>query len=73
MSEKQKLTVNLSPQLVDVLRELAAKHGNTLTDELKRAIEDRKFFSDKVEAGNEVLLENAENPGVKTIVNLRMH
>jgi hypothetical protein len=72
MSEKQKLTVNLSPQLVEVLRDLASKHGNTLTDELKRAIEDRKFFSDKVEAGNEVVLENAENPGVKTIVNLRM-
>lgn len=72
MSAKQKLTVNLSPQLVEVLRELAEKHGNTLTDELKRAIEDRKFFSDKLAAGNEVVLENQETPGVKTIVNLRM-
>jgi|APMI01.1.fsa_nt_gi predicted transcriptional regulator len=73
MPEKQKLTVNLSPQLVQVLRELADKHGNTLTEELKKAIEDRKFFSDKVEAGNEVQLYNGANPNQKTIVDLRLN
>lgn len=72
MATRQKLTVNLSPQLVEVLRELADKHGNTLTDELKRAIEDRKFFSDKIEAGDEVVLMNDDTPDVRTIVNLRM-
>lgn len=73
MATKQKLTVNLSPQLVDVLRELAEKHGNTLTDELKRAIEDRKFFSDKIADGNEVALLNPQTPDTRTIVNLRMN
>jgi predicted transcriptional regulator len=72
MPSKQKLTVNLSSQLVEVLRELAEKHGNTLTDELKKAIEDRKYFSDKIEAGNEVVLLNEATPNVRTVVDLRL-
>ena len=69
---KHKLTVNLSEDLVQVLRELAERNDSTMTDEIKKAIQDRKYFADKIAAGNEVVLEHAENDAlVRTLVDLR--
>lgn len=56
-TQRRKLTVNLSGELVEVLRELAERNGSTMTDEIKKAIQDRKYFADKIRAGNEVVLE----------------
>ncbi|BBZ80028.1 hypothetical protein MANY_53650 [Mycolicibacterium anyangense] len=53
-TERKKLTVNLSPALVEVLKEMAEEDGTTMTESLKRAIEQRKYFLDKVKEGNEV-------------------
>lgn len=53
-TKTKKLTVNLSPALVDVLKQMAAEDNTTMTEALKKAIEQRKYFLDKVEEGNEV-------------------
>jgi predicted transcriptional regulator len=56
--DKKKLTVSLSSEIVDVLRDLASSNDSTMTEELKRAISDRKFFSDRKAEGSRILLEN---------------
>lgn len=74
MAQMKKLTVNVSEELVDVLRELAARSGSTMTEELKRAISDRKYFVDKVDAGNGIFLipeEPSADREVQTQVVLR--
>lgn len=69
---RRKLTVNLSEELVDVLKELAERNDTTMTDELKKAIQDRKYFADKVRAGNDVILEREVDEKVeRTLVDLR--
>jgi predicted transcriptional regulator len=56
-NEKKKLTVNLSSEIVDVLKELANNNHSSMTEELKKAIADRKFFSDKQADGSRIILE----------------
>jgi len=70
---KRKLTVNLSEELVDVLKDLADRNDTTMTEELKKAIQDRKYFADKIRAGNDVILEREiDNERVeRTLVDLR--
>lgn len=70
---KRKLTVNLSEELVDVLKELADRNDTTMTEELKKAIQDRKYFADKIRAGNDVILERevGDEKVERTLVDLR--
>lgn len=71
---KKKLTVNVSEELVEMLRELAERNGSTMTEEIKKAIQDRKYFADKIAAGNEVLLEReveGSDAVERTLVDLR--
>lgn len=70
---KRKLTVNLSEELVDILRQLAARNDTTMTEELRKAIQDRKYFADKIDAGNEVVLEKetTDDRVERTLVDLR--
>ena len=60
----------LNGELVTVLEELAVKNGTSVTTELKIAISDRAFFSEKIHSGSEICLEN-ENGSEKTYVNWR--
>jgi hypothetical protein len=57
MATKRKLTVNLTEDVLDLLRDLAERNGSSMTEELKKAIADRKYFADKIDAGNEIVLE----------------
>ncbi|WP_420368558.1 hypothetical protein [Curtobacterium sp. L1-20] len=68
--DSSKLTIRLSPEVVSVLRDLADSSGSSMTDVVKKAISDRKYFSDKLEEGNEIILQK---PGesTRTIVDLR--
>lgn len=68
--DASKLTIRLSPEIVTVLRELADRSDTSMTDVIKKAIADRKYFDDKVREGNEVVLQK---PGetTRTIVDLR--
>lgn len=70
---KKKLTVNLSEELVAVLRELADRNGSSMTEEIKKAIQDRAYFADKIADGNEVVLESDSTDGTRqrTLVDLR--
>lgn len=63
---KKRLTVNLTDELVEALRDLAERNDTTVTDELRRAIQDRKYFADRVRQGAEVYLEqDRDGDGVK--------
>lgn len=57
MAEKKKLTVNLTDDVLEMLRELAERSGSNMTEELRKAIVDRAFFAEKIDEGNEVVLE----------------
>jgi hypothetical protein len=68
MPDLKKLTVNLSPALVEVLKELAADDETTMTDALKKAIEQRKYLLDKVRDGNEIgIIPDDPNAPVKLV------
>ena len=67
-SDKKKLTVNLSAEIVDDLRQLADDNRTSLTEELRRAIADRKFFTERRKKGDSIILENEKEPNIKTIV-----
>ncbi|MCL2482304.1 MAG: hypothetical protein FWF43_02575 [Propionibacteriaceae bacterium] len=54
MATKQKLTVNLTDEVLDLLREMSEVSGRTVTEELRMAIADRKFFTDQVRQGNKI-------------------
>lgn len=66
---EDRLTVNLAPELVNALEQLAVRNGTHWTEELRRAISDRSFFSYYVQAGQTITLVDDE--GLKTVVNFR--
>jgi len=70
-SNKGSLTVVLSSEIVEVLESLAAAHSGDPLKELKQAVSDRKFFSDKVAKGDRIILLNDAEPDVRTIVDFR--
>ena len=51
---RQKLTVNLSGEVLTVLRDLAQVGGRSMTDELRLAIADRKFLVDQIRQGRSI-------------------
>lgn len=58
MSDRKKLTVNLSAEIVDVLKDLAKRNDSSMTEELRKAISDRKFFIEQKAAGKQIILES---------------
>lgn len=72
MPERKKLTVNLSSEIVDVLKNMADRNGSSMTEELRNAISDRKFFIEQKDAGKRIVLEGSEGDGGdRTIVEFR--
>lgn len=61
MTQTQKVTVNLSSEVVDVLKELARRDGSNMTEALKRAIAVQKFLSDEQAKGKKVMIEDPDN------------
>jgi predicted transcriptional regulator len=59
--KQTKLTVNLSEEVVDVLRDIAAREGTTMTEVLRRAIAVQKFLVDEQAEGNRVVIEDPKN------------
>jgi|GEM_PF-2819971 len=49
-----RLNVNMNAQTADALRELAAKHGISFTEAIRRAISIYKFFDEEAEAGRKI-------------------
>lgn len=71
MADRKKLTVNLSSDIVDVLREMADRNGSSMTEELRNAISDRKFFIEQKAQGKRIVLEQADTGDDRTIVEFR--
>jgi hypothetical protein len=63
-----RLTVNLSDEVAQALRELAEKRGITVSEALRHAISTEKFLSDKIEKGERVLLEDPESNKQREVV-----
>lgn len=63
---KRRLTVNLTDELVAALQGLAAQHNTTVTEELRKAIQDRSYFVGKIQEGADVILEmDKDGDGIK--------
>lgn len=52
-----KLSVTLSADVVDAVRELATKRGTSMTEVIRQAIGTFKYFDDVVRDGGHVLIE----------------
>lgn len=58
---KGSMDFRLSGEIVAVLNEMADYNDTSLTEELRAAISDRKFFSEKVAEGHEIFIYDMEN------------
>lgn len=54
----QKISVNLSEQVLDTLREMAASESVTVTEMLRRAIGTHKFVEDAQRAGKAIYVRD---------------
>jgi hypothetical protein len=61
MSEKSqakvRLNADLSPEVADALKKLAAEEGITLTEALRRAISTEFYLHSKRKSGSKILLD----------------
>ncbi len=60
VSDKVKVTVNLTDGDVAILKSLAGRKGTTVTSILRQAIALQKFVDDADAQGQKVLLENSD-------------
>jgi len=70
-SKSSRLTVNLSEELVESLREMATRSGTTMTDVLKRAIAVQKFLEEQQDEGKKLLMEDPEANTIRELVLFR--
>ncbi len=68
MAETQKVTVNLSPEVVEILKELAKRTGTNMTEVLKRAIATQKFLTDQQAEGKKLIIEDPEKHTTQQLV-----
>ena len=60
-------TINLSPEAIEAVREMARERGTTVADVIRRAIWIEKYLHEARKAGGKVLLEDPTN-GVRELV-----
>ena len=53
-------TVNLTPEAVEALREIARDRGTTVAEVIRRAIWIEKYLHDAQKAGSKVLIEDLD-------------
>lgn len=58
--EKVKVSVNLSPDDVETLKEISGKRGITMTEALRRAIALEKFVYNATQRGEKLLIEEPD-------------
>lgn len=63
-----KISVNLSNEVIDVLREMAARDNVTMTEILRRAISTQKFLEDARDAGKAILLRDENTKETERLV-----
>lgn len=52
-----RLSVNLDPVVLEALKELARRNGTTVTEMVRRAISDEKYFQDAADRGAQILIK----------------
>ncbi len=60
-------TVNLTPEAIDAVRQMAKERGTTVADVIRRAIWIEKYLHETLKAGGKVLLEDSDH-GVRELV-----
>jgi predicted transcriptional regulator len=63
-----KISVNLSNEVIEVLREMAARDNVTMTEILRRAISTQKFLEDAQAAGKAILLRDEHTKETERLV-----
>lgn len=63
-----KISVNLSNEVIEVLREMAARDNVTMTEILRRAISTQKFLEDAQDAGKAILLRDENTKETERLI-----
>lgn len=63
-----KISVNLSDEVLNALRELAARNNVTMTEALRRAISTLKILQDAQDEGKSVLLRDPRTKETERII-----
>ena len=64
----QKISVNLSNEVIAALRELASRDNVTMTEVLRRAISTSKFLDDAQRDGKALLMKDLRTNEVERVV-----
>ena len=56
----RKVTVSLGDAVVQVLRDLADRRGQTVSEVLGHAISNEQFFQNEIDAGSKILIETID-------------
>ncbi|MFP4253458.1 MAG: ribbon-helix-helix protein, CopG family [Halothece sp.] len=59
-TETKKVTVNLPTETIERIREIADKHGLTMTEAIRRAIITESYLEKQIAEGNKILLEKPD-------------
>lgn len=68
MEKAVKVSVNLSPDVVQALREVSSTAGVTITEAIRRAIGTEKFLMEEMRKGNRILIEDKKGGKMRQIV-----
>ncbi|MEA9605760.1 hypothetical protein ACFFJ4_00465 [Xanthomonas dyei] len=60
MSEKTKITVNLSEEVTSALKSMAQERSTSVTEVLRHAISTEKFLLNEVKQGGKVLIKDRD-------------
>jgi hypothetical protein len=63
-----KISANLSATVVDVLKEIAAKRGISMTEALRQAISHEKYFQDAIDRDQKILIEEPKSGRLREVV-----
>jgi predicted transcriptional regulator len=64
----QKISVNLSKEVVNALRQMASTDNVTMTEVLRRAISTQKFLEDAQQEGKAILLRDEATNSTERVV-----
>lgn len=62
-----RLSVNVSPDVANTLRELATFHNTSVTDVIRKAVSTEKFLQDAIKRDAKVLIEEPDK-SIKQVV-----
>lgn len=64
----QKISVNLSTEVMEALKAMAERDNVTMTEAIRRSISTQKFLDDAQRDGQNILLEDPETNNVQRII-----